>query len=330
MSTMVRKEMTVTPPAHTDLMPSRNPPFVNGPGVFANAVRPLCDAVLDIADTHRRDCEAHDFEPAPGSIAAIEDAEVEDRERALGGAPAFEARQVGAMQLAAAEDCVRALVRLVVDDEPVIVADKVVARAAIEAAARAKWLLDPKLDRRTRIERDLTERLASLWDQRLLGPATEPDLSRRRDEILDQARRAGFVPMLPRKQAPHVGSPRPKATSVMIALFDHPEAGAEDENLGRLMQSFLSMFVHSSSGGLMSAVLQEHAVAIDAERTSAPLGNTSAMVNILTGVVGMAYLEAAEAHRRLMGWDVDGGWRKLSNNFLAMDLAMARRAGYRW
>jgi len=270
-----------------------------------------------LADVSRRQ-DVNDHQPAPGSPAALDVADEPTFAAHIVGRPVVLARQMGAVQLHAAADQFGAMCRLLELEATVLFADKVLARAGIEAAARALWLLDPGISTRARVARGLSERLHDSFQAgQLFGDEGQADRHARREALLQQARAAGFTCETPKKSPAYViGEPRPHATQAMQSLLDaEPTDG--DDSLGRGTQRYLSSFVHATSLGLHSTFSVAEAVVIDHGVSSAPLVSDSGTVARLTAICSLAWMLVATPYLTYMGWR-DPAWDRTVANHSAL------------
>src|SRR5919106_3884162 len=108
--------------------------------------------------------------------------------------PVAAAHNLAQLLLFGASDCARALVRLFTPETTPVYAHTVLARASLELASRAWWLLEPTIGVRLRVARGINERLFSLSEQARL-PIEDADRERARERragLLDEAERLGF------------------------------------------------------------------------------------------------------------------------------------------
>jgi hypothetical protein len=147
----------------------------------------LCTTLRGFANCAESYQRLHHYLPAPGSVAA--------REIAAGGSLATDTLSFAAMVLGGAHDHVIGLENLLAAQSSVY-APHTVARALLEGAARAWWLLDPVIEGRERACRVLTERLASLHEaakiERVATEGAGQSTTARIDHVADLARRHGL------------------------------------------------------------------------------------------------------------------------------------------
>jgi hypothetical protein len=289
----------------------------NTKGEYQAAIEPLRAALMDLIELNRLNRTELDDRPAEGSPAYF-DEKLETGYVHLKGRPALEPLLLGRLQLVAAEDLIAAFCSLVALPPAVLFADRVLTRSAIEACARSRWLLDPIIDPRTRVARGVTERLFGLHaDTRYLGVE---EANKKRDRMKELARQAdldGFTILWPKKEAPCVaGCRRPTAGQAMTQILG--DDYVEGVRLGPSTQGYLSMFVHATTSGLLSVGDFDLATPRAPGISNVPLVSSSSDVNSFFGLCALAYINAATAHRQLLGW-TDDRWRKVCMNFAALN-----------
>ncbi len=238
------------------------------------------------------------------------------RLQAYVGTPTEDAIHFADQLLIAAEDHFGALCRLVDHDAPVLFADKVLARAGIEACGRAAWLLDPSLDAEKRAARGLTQRFATIKANTdlLKGSDQSEFLRARRDELIRQCTAAGLHAQRGGRTA-FVGDPIPSERHAMRSLFGVDQG--DELDLGSFSQTWFSRFVHSDPAGLMENMLDPPAS--DLPEGLRPgvlmkgLGTSSDRVNIVMAMCVLGYVIASGMFLRHQGWS-DDGWLKTTAN----------------
>lgn len=261
---------------------------------------------------------ANDHQPTPGSRAAVEVAEEPAYAEHVGGRPVVNARQMGSIQLAAAADHLGAMCRVLELEATVLYADKVLARAGIEAAARAFWLLDPSIDARTRVARGLSERFHDTYQAgQLLGDEDRTERMADREALLQRASTAGFKCFTPRKNPAYVEHERPGATAVMKQLLDADPISDVHDSLGAGTQRYLSTFVHATMVGLHSVISVEDVIDVGDGVSSAPLVSNSATVVSLLALCSLAWTSAATPYLSYMGWS-DADWTRSVLNHMGL------------
>ena len=280
------------------------------------ATSALRSALEDLIEQRQCRRQGHGYVSSATSRAMAE-LEASNRLQAYVGTPTEDAVHFADQFLLAAEDHFGALCRLVVHDMPVLFADKVLARAGIEACARAVWILDPALDAQRRAFRGLSQRFATMKaNEDLLKGAAEERLfcKDRRDELISQCRSAG-LPVTRRNGTAFVGEPLPTERSAMRNLFGHTPG--DEVDLGSLSQTWLSRFVHSDPAGLMENMLETLPGDVEAPRIAGVLtrglGASSDRANQVMGLCILAQLKADAIFLRHQGWEDDDWGRTILN-----------------
>ena len=259
-------------------------------------LRPRLEGFVNCADSYR---EQHPdpTSPLPTSPMAAEVAQ----EATLAGAPpwgddpVYQAYAAAALQLTAAEDYLRGMVRLL--EQPITIYSlAVVGRAALEACARSWWLHDPAIDHHERVGRAMTERLYAMTEDSKVARHADPTavsrLAGRIDGILAAAAALGFRIDRPERKAPFVGQPRPYSTTLIADLLSVRGGG---QDLGEVVFRHLSGVHHATIGGLTSPLAEPgHA--------GSQLLRPGAITHTVTAVA-LAYTEAFGRALERYGWD---------------------------
>lgn len=167
-----------------------------------------------------------------------------------GETPVTSAHNLAELQLYGASDCAHAAVDLLKPDRKTpVYSHTVLARATLEHASRAWWLLDPTIGVRLRVARAANELIFSLSQQmRLLDKVRWEEARAKRAEMLGEAERLGFqkVQANPRG-SPSLEEERPGQTKLVKALFGDGESGG-------VAYGFFSAVAHATAFGLSSSV----------------------------------------------------------------------------
>lgn len=200
----------------------------------------------------------------------------------------------------------------------VLYSDKVLARAGIEACARAAWLLDPRVGWERRAERGLTQRFANIKANidllKGVGGAERlvDDQRAHRDELIVACQRAALAPSRKDGSA-FVGEEVPSERRAMRHLL----SAAGDTDLGSFAQTWLSRFVHSDPAGLMELFADELPddveVPVVVGMVTKGLEINSGWVNRLIALCATAYISGAGRYMRHVGWE-DDEWGKVTLN----------------
>jgi hypothetical protein len=271
------------------------------------------DAVLDLVEFHEQERSKLRHDPAMGSPAWRDDLS-EHRFAAIEGHPCREARVLGSVQLSAAEELIRAICTLHQGPYPVLAADRILVRSALEACGRAHWLLDPSIDSRDRVARGLIERLEDLRLQRRLveqHSVYAAQCQAQIERLSSEATCAGFKVQHTAKHPSRVDRQRrPSSSEAVAAAID----AGESSGAGALAQRLFSMSVHSNPiSMLMHRDDSDAPVDLGRGLYTVPLVMTSQQVNLLIGYSGLAYMRVANANRQLMGWR-DDRWDRIRLN----------------
>ena len=219
---------------------------------FERHIGPLRDALAELLEASERLRLQWGSMPNAESTAMAELAE-EHRFRGnptWGETPVTTAHNLAELQLYGASDCAQAAVDLLKPDmRTPVYSHTVLARATLEHAGRAWWLLDPTIGVRLRIARAATEHIFSLSQQMpLLDKARRGEARVKRAALLDEAERLGFqkVQASPRVP-PSLEEERPGQTKLVKALFGDVESGG-------VTYGFFSAVAHATTFGLSSSV----------------------------------------------------------------------------
>lgn len=217
--------------------------------------------------------------------------------------PVAAAHNSAQLLLFAMGDCMSALIRELSDrDTTPVYAHVVLARASLELASRAWWLLDPDIGVRTRIARGMNDRIFGLKQQiRLPLPDEQKEkASKRRSALLAEAERLGFQ-MVPRppKAPQFIDEMRPGQTELIERLL----SVEGDDSLGGFVYGLFSAVAHGTTFGMSSSVTT------DAPNPPKTPGITwgavytgSLDVVIALSVVIVGSTEAYRSRNKLFGW----------------------------
>ena len=188
--------------------PTQRPP---APGTAVTVHLPVGDGRAPVVTA-----DLNHYPPAPGSVAA--------RELEAGGDLANGTLAYASMVLDGAHDHVVGLENLLAAKESAY-APQTVARALLEGAARAWWLLDPAIGGRERACWVFTERLESLSEGAKMERAATGGVGHatldRIDHVADRARSYGLPVIVDDRGRPvAVGSRRLGATVLVARLLE--------------------------------------------------------------------------------------------------------------
>jgi hypothetical protein len=185
-----------------------------------------------------------------------------------------------------------------------VYAPHTVARALLEGAARAWWLLDPSIDGRERACRVLTERLASLHEaakiERVATGGAGQATTGRIDHVADLARRYGLQVVSDDRGRPMaVGARRLSATVLVARLL----AGRDGDNVfGEVAFRAWSGAAHAMLWSLTAGLDSRPDPSGQHELIAHPRMTLDA-VEQLTTIAAMAFGEAFNREVEVYGWD---------------------------
>lgn len=286
---------------------------------FDAAVEPLRVCLLDLLDETRSIREENGFMPAATS-AAMRELAAEDQYRGdWGQRPVESAHSWSGFLLAAAEDQLRTMCRVVFGD-PSLYGPQILARSGLEAAGRAYWLTEPGITVECRVARYQTERLFNASEvRRLSGDVARA--TKIEKQITDTAKALGLSLLRGKKyQHTHVVEERPSGNKVFKSLL----GDIEQHDLGHIMFSYLSAVVHGTAYGLLQAV--DAVATTDVGPEIGALRVSSRTTNQLLTVSILGYATAVHRRHELFGWD-DDHWGKVYRNALAQSVELIQREG---
>jgi hypothetical protein len=255
----------------------------------------LCTTLRGFANCAESYERLHHYLPAPDSVAT--------REIEAGGSLARDTLSFAAMVLGGAHDHVIGLENLLAAQSSVY-APHTVARALLEGAARAWWLLDPTIDGQERACRVLTERLASLHEaakiERVATGGAGQGTTARISHVADLARRHGLQVLNDDHGRPvAVGAQRLSATVLVARLL----AGRDgDKVFGEVAFRAWSGATHGMLWSL-TASLDPQPDPTGWHELIAHRRMTLDAVEQLTTIAAMAFGEAFNREVEVYGWD---------------------------
>lgn len=289
---------------------------------FHAAVEPLRSALLDFtaktAELRER-AGSTPFTNSQGMSELAGQARYAGND-AWGEAPIEEAITSSCLLLAVAEDLIRSLGRLYDGGLPPVFGHLVLTRAVLEASARAAWLADPTIGGKIRVARVISERLFSINEAGRLPGA--PSTDARRDAVIDEARRLGFVVVEPKRRgtAYSLEAARPGNTQAVRRLF------SRNQDFGEMIYGYYCAVAHSTIYGLAKNLIAD----VDQRRgvrqgfVTVGFGSNSGDALNTLSVAGLGYMEGAFRLVELCGWATDD-WRKTTKNFIRMRQALANQ-----
>jgi hypothetical protein len=289
---------------------------------FEAHIAPLRDALtklIALADA-TRDMRGH--LPAAESAAMGELAREEGYagQEPWGDDPLRAAHNSAGLLIFAANDCARAMTKLLSSEPTPVFSHTVLARSTLELAGRAWWLLDPNIGDRLRVARGMNERIYGLSQQDRL-PLAKKDAKRakeRRKALCHIGEDLGFKKVRANRYAPPaLEEPRPGQTEIIRKLM----ATGEDRRLGEFVYGLFSAVAHGTTFGLSGSVT------LDAEELPGTPGVTwgaiytgSGEVVIVLCAVVIGWGQAIDRRDKHFGWqspDWSRAWKE------ALDVASA-------
>ena len=255
----------------------------------------LCTTLRGFANCAESYERLHHYLPAPDSVAA--------REIEAGGSLATDTLSFAAIMLGGAHDHVIGLENLLAAQSSMY-SPHTVARALLEGAARAWWLLDPTIDGRERACRVLTERLVSLHEaakiERVATGGAGQATTARINHVTDLARRDNLQVLSDDRGRPvAVGAQRLSATVLVARLL----AGRDgDKAFGEVAFRAWSGATHGMLWSL-TASLDPQPDPTGRHELIAHRRMTLDAVEQLTTIAAMAFGEAFNREVEVYGWD---------------------------
>lgn len=170
------------------------------------------------------------------------------------------------------------------------------ARSALEASARAWWLLDPSISARKRVARTMTDRLAGLLHANALEQRLGlEDMSSARIHAIRESARQHDFSLTAREDA--IEEELPSITSLVTNLLEQV-----DPSLGRKAYYDLSNVAHSGLARFLSEERQLPDLVINTEEAS----ESRHIQPLIAGIViGMAsYNRAVTRFFQIYGWNL--------------------------
>lgn len=211
-----------------------------------------------------------------------------------GARPVQEALNGIGLFLAAAEDHLRSMSVLLANFGPVVLA-----RAGLEAACKAWWMLEPGLSVGEFICRHKSEQLKSLHEQLQLPPSTidEPDLRNRHEAILRTAAAKGITPHIRGRRdrsAPYIGEAWPWIGELARRVLS--------ETLGAALYKYFYAVAHAASYSLPWAANLDGAAQVGEDSYLADLFLSPDLMRQLVTGAGFSYVKAIRRLYQLCGW----------------------------
>lgn len=271
---------------------------------FEAHIAPVRDGLVRLLDASDEQQHQWGSLPAVESLAMKELAAEHEYKggEPWGNEPVAEAHNLGQLLLFTSNECARTATRLFTSEPTPVYAHMVLARAALEQAGRAWWLLDPTIGIRRRVARGINERLFGLYQQRDL-PIDQTDKDRARDRyaaLLAEGEQLGFSKMRKHPKTPFTfEEERPGQTAVVRSLLTQ----GDDANLGKLVYGYYSAVAHGTTFGLTQSVSHEipPAPGMPGVTRRAIVTRSQDVVSLLTGLI-LGLGRAVQARNELFGW----------------------------
>lgn len=177
----------------------------------------------------------------------------------------------------------------------------IVLRATLETLGRAHWLIDPAIEVKRRVGRNLTETLHQWFYRRKLFQGAERkayDAEFGRDELLSWARGMKFEVEKDTDDCWYIGEPRPGSRKAIDRLF----SGAAREAVPGTIFRSTSAVAHASLHGILSKVELEAGPGGPGSGNIAKVGTNDGEMREVLAVGLHAYVVVASARRQHMGW----------------------------
>lgn len=209
----------------------------------------------------------------------------------------------GAFLLAVtAEDLIGGMCRLVLMDEATVVGYVLLARGAVEHAARAFWLLEPDIGPKRRVARHQTQRIASFAElKKLPRESIDHDLmSEKLAEIYAEANRFGFQKLTRKGRPAALEEEMPGGTSLVRELMKGPDG----DDWGGTIYSYWSATAHGTLYSILGFLESLDEADVHQLRVS------SSDINLVLAGTITGYVRLIDRHRAQLGW-IDERWEKL-------------------
>jgi hypothetical protein len=171
-------------------------------------------------------------------------------------------------------------------------------RTAVEACARAAWLLEAGIDARERVARGMTERLVSLWELERF-PASFPLRAKKANEtaeITSTGRGLKFTVKDPTDRKPGwIGFARPSATHLVADLL----AGAD--RWGAFVYQLASAATHLTEYALVQLLVAEAGRSALEGEVQVQI-RTPLQLNLLAAAGLLGFILATDLQVKLNGW----------------------------
>lgn len=288
---------------------------------FRAATEPALAALEDIVTRSREVRERASYLPEADSDAMLELDQEARFAGAWGAQPVTDCHAASWLVLVAGEDLIGSFIALARSPGAHVYGPMVLARAALEACARAKWLAAPGIGVRRRVARGETERLYSAVEINKIRRAMDTDVDDEvRTQILAEAERQGFTKKSRSGQSVvSLEEYRPTATECFRQLF-----GISD-GFGETMFRYWSAVSHGTAYGLLGS-LESLGHPMVSTGGLVPMGmkTSSGDIVFLVRALVLGYRAAVLAQRDLFGWTSEAWERTMQNTILLVSSRRGR------
>lgn len=282
---------------------------------FYAHIGPVRDVIRELTEQGRATRERWNAKPDAESQGMAEYAVEADYLGVWGEQPVVTTVTSAGFLLFAAEDHLRSMAAMFDSDPAPVFGHLVLARAALEAAARARWLLVGSIGVRGRVSRGLANRAQDLENQIKFGVRDETwDPVAKLSELQSAAEAGGFA-RRSKKDNVVLHEEVPGYRTLVSDLFQGTPFGGD--GLPSLLYSYFSSVVHGQQFGLMQSTdrggVEPHPLhgTVGLKVHTSSQGVVSAFA-----IAGAGYLFAVEEQNTLMGWDNEA-WRVARTRALA-------------
>lgn len=223
---------------------------VDGSEGFQAHVEVMCAPLGELVGAFQALRERRSFLPDANSEAMRELSEQSKYAGAWGDEPSALAHNLAHLQLAAAEDCIEAVIALVRGPRAAVFSPIVLARAALECCGRARWLAEPGIGTKYRVARGMSEHLYSLFELgRLPGKDEQAKAAQRR--LLETAKELRFETRSAKGQkVVALEGPRPSQREAIRTVLSDDSA----EGLGEVLWRYSSATAHGTAWALVQSL----------------------------------------------------------------------------
>lgn len=313
------------------------------PDDFAAAIEPLRANLESLIVDERDGRQGDEAMPAPTSRAMAQMAEEHKYPMPGYDRPIEGALTMGRMYATAAEDHALALSRLCLDRTPIVYAHAPMARACLEASARAVPLLDAQIDTALRVARFMNERLDDLENLKRaiasidgVPKSAKQQIKTLVDDIFAAGAAVGLRKVTKKNTPSRLAEPYAGITARVVHLLDDHQQYLRplEVNGGRLLYADLSSVTHANKHAVASRIrelTEEEASAAGAPPLELTMpGMATGAVMADSGLVNRALalstvaVVLASHHRRLIYGHLSDDWEGRRRNSMELVAAIWR------